>query len=112
MTLVNLSFYYLCVSTDCGDIVGKEKGGEMCVCVCVCMCVCARVHVCICVAEKSKQESQHKPLVSPQLLQSKEQGGADQLPSFIYLFLAIPRTCRSSQARDQTHATAGTMLDP
>ena len=46
VTLVNLSFYYLCVSTDCGDIVGKEKGGEMCVCVCVCVCVCARACMC------------------------------------------------------------------
>ena len=30
----------------------------------------------------------------------------------IYLFLAMPVTCRSSQARDRTHITAVTTLDP
>ena len=30
----------------------------------------------------------------------------------VFLFLAVPVACGSSQARDQTHTTAVTMLDP
>ena len=31
---------------------------------------------------------------------------------YLFIFLATPMACGSSQARDQTHSTAVTMADP